>query len=215
MAKRKFIKKRRLERIVEREATIDPHDYRAKLISLLENLNVDFVTHDSEEGKDDYYGFKLSYDPPCERTWYIVKNPFGGNDLELAIEYSFDLMFGKGCWSFHPTEIEFGRFCDTIKAIVAGRGATVRFCVDDETKASAVLVDDELDSINDFALMERIAEKDWYGTNRGIDYYPDFNLIIKLKNELRRQRSRNGWLADFEYFNPANNKSLIFGKTST
>ena len=215
MAKRKFIEKRRQARVVEREATIDPRNYRTKLISLLENLNFDFVTHDSENEKDAYYGFKLSYDPPQERMWYIVKNPFGGNDLELAIEYSFDLMFGKGCWSFHPTEVEFDRFCDTIKAIAEGQGATVSFCVDNETKASAVLVCDELDAVNDYTLMERIAEKDWYGTNRSIDYYADLNLIIKLKDELRKLRSRHGWRADFEYFNPANNKSLDFGKIST
>ena len=148
MAKRKFIEKRRKERIVERESTIDPRDYRTKLISLLKSLDVDFETHDSENEKDDYYGFSLSYDPTWDRTWYIVKNPFGGKDLELAIEYSFDLMFCDGCWSYHPTENEFGRFCETIKAIVEGRGATVRFCVGDETKASAVLVGDELDAVD-------------------------------------------------------------------
>ena len=102
MAKRKFIEKRRKERIVERDATIDPRDYRTKLISLLENLNVDFETHGGENEKDDYYGFTLSYDPPCDRMWYIVKNPFGGNDLELAIESEFDLAFGAGCANRPP-----------------------------------------------------------------------------------------------------------------
>ena len=215
MAKRKFIEKRRKERIVERDATIDPRDYRTKLISLLENLNVDFETHGSENEKDDYYGFTLTYDPPWDRTWYIVKNPFGGNDLELAIESEFDLAFGAGCWSFHPTEKEFGRFCETIKAIVEGRGATVRFCVGDEAKASAVLVGDELDATNDFTLMERIAEKDWYGTDQDTLWGDPFTLSVKLKKELRRLRSRNGWRADYEYFNPADNKSLVFGKIST
>ena len=211
MAKRKFIEKRRKERIVEREATIDPRDYRAKLVSLLENLNVDFETHDSENEKDDYYGFKLSYDPPFERMWYIVKNPFGGNDLELAIESGFDLAFGAGCWSFHPTEKDFGQFCGAIKAIVEGRGATVRFCVGDEAKASAVLIGDELDAANDFALMERIAERDYYRTNQDIYWDDSFALSRKLKKELRRLRSRNGWRADFEYFNPMQNRSVGFG----
>lgn len=43
MAKRKFIEKRRKERIVEREATIDPRDYRAKLISLLGNTSIPLI----------------------------------------------------------------------------------------------------------------------------------------------------------------------------
>lgn len=211
MAKKKFTEKRRRERVIERAAAIAPRDYCEQLISLLKNLNVDFETHSSENEKDDYYGFTLWNDPPWDRIWYIVKNPFGGNDLELAIESEFDLAFGDGCWSFHPTEKDFSQFCETIKAIVEGRGATVKFCVGDETKASAVLVGDELDATNDFALMERIAEKDWYKTNRGIDYFPDNNFINKLKNELRRLRSCNGWRAEFEYFNPANNKNLDFG----
>lgn len=215
MAKKKFTEKRRRERVIERAAAIAPRDYCEQLISLLKNLNVDFETHSSENEKDDYYGFTLWNDPPWDRIWYIVKNPFGGNDLELAIESEFDLAFGDGCWSFHPTGKDFSQFCETIKAIVEGRGATVKFCVGDETKASAVLINDELDATNDFALMGRIAEKDWYRTDHDMLWGDPFTLSVKLKKELRRLRSRNGWLAEFEYFNPKNNKSLDFGKISS
>ena len=33
----------------------------------------------------------------------------------------------------------------------------------------------------------------------------------ELKKELRRLRTRNGWRADFEYFNPKQNRSVDFG----
>ena len=140
MAKRKFIEKRRQNVIAERESLVEAREYRGALESLLSEMNVQFEKHWSEDESDDYYGFNLWYDPPWERTWYIVKNPFGGADLELAIETSFDLMFDHGCWSFHPTADSFNRYCETIKSIVEGRGATVKFCVGDATKACAVLI---------------------------------------------------------------------------
>ena len=211
MAKRKFIEKRRRERTAELGAVIEPREYRATLESLLAELKVGFETHWSEDEHDNYYGFKLSYDPASDRTWYVIQNPFGGADLELAIENSFDLMFGGGCWSFHPTESEYCRFCATIKAIVDGYGANVKICVGDATKACAVLVGDELCADNEFALMDRVAEKDWYKTNRDIDYFVDVNKVEQLKKELRRLHSRNACHAEFEYFNPVNNKSLEFG----
>ena len=209
MAKRKFIEKRRSERKAERGTAVDARDYRDALSAILSGMEVQFETHGT--GIDDYEGFKLSYDPPWDRIWYVVKNPFGGTELELAVEASFDLAFGRGYWSFHPTENEFARFCETVKAIIDGCGATVSFCVGKEAKASAVLIGDELDTVNDFALMERIAERDYYGTNQDIYWGDPYGLSRELKTELRRLRSRNSWTARFEYFNPMQNKSVGFG----
>lgn len=209
MAKKKFLEKRRIERTKERETAVDPRDYCDALSAMLSGMEVQFEMHGS--GIDDYDGFKLSYDPPWDRTWYIVKNPLGGTELELAIEASFDLAFGGGYWSFHPTENEFARFSETVKAIIEGRGATVSFCIGEEVKASAVLVGDELDTANDFALMERIAERDYYGTNQDIYRGDTYGLSRELKTKLRRLRSRNRWTARFEYFNPGQNKSVDFG----
>ncbi len=210
MAKRKFIEKRRQNVAVERESLVEAREYRGALESLLSDMDVQFEKHWSEDNNDDYYGFKLWYDPPWDRTWYIVKNPFGGTDLELAIETSFDLMFGCACWSFNPTANSFNRYRETIKSIVEGRGATVKFCVGDATKACAVLIGNELDDSNDFALMERIAERDWYGTDRDIDYNVERNKIENVKKELRRFRSRCGWRAEFKYFNPKNDRHVEF-----
>jgi hypothetical protein len=140
-----------------------------------------------------------------------LEKPIGGTKLELAIEASFDLAFGGCYWSFHPNENEFARFCDTVKPIIEGRGATVSFCVGEVAKASAVLIGDELDTANDFALMERIAERDYYGTNQDIYWGDPYGLSRELKTELRRLRSRNSWTARFEYFNPMQNKSVGFG----
>ena len=209
MAKKKFVEKRRIERTTERETAVDPRDYRNTLSSMLSGMEVQFETHGT--GIDDYDGFKLSYDPPWDKTWYVVKNPLGGMELELAVEASFDLAFGGGYWSFHPTDNEFARFCETVKAIIEGRGATVSFCVGEETKASAVLVGDELDTANDLALMERIAERDYYGTNQDIYWGDPYGLSRELKTKLRRFRSRNSWTARFEYFNPMQNESVGLG----
>ena len=200
MAKKKFVAKRRIERTTERETAVDPRDYRNTLSAMLSGMEVQFETHGTS-----------IYDPPWDRTWYVVMNPFGGMELELAVEASFDLAFGGGYWSFHPTDNEFARFCETVKAIIEGRGATVSFCVGEETKASAVLVGDELDTANDLALMERIAERDYYGTNQDIYWGDPYGLSRELKTELRRLRSRNSWTARFEYFNPMQNKSVGFG----
>ena len=209
MAKKKFVEKRRIERTTERETAVDPRDYRNTLSAMLSGMKVQFETHGT--GIDDYDGFKLSYDPPWDKTWYVVKNPFGGMELELAVEASFDLAFGGGYWSFHPTDNEFARFCETVKAIIEGRGATVSFCVGEVVKASAVLIGDELDTANDFALMERIAERDYYGTNQDIYWGDPYGLSRELKTKLRRLRSRNSWTARFEYFNPMQNESVGFG----
>ena len=209
MAKQKFIERRRNERKAAFEMAVDARDYRDTISTMLSGMEVQFETHGT--GIDDYVGFKLSYDPPWDRTWDVIKNPFCGMELELALEASFDLAFGGGYWSFHPTDNEFARFCEMVKAIIEGRGATVSFCVGEVAKASAVLIGDELDTANDFALMERIAERDYYGTSQDIYWGDPYSLSRELKTKLRRLRSRNSWTARFEYFNPMQNKSVGFG----
>ena len=128
----------------------------------------------------------------------------------LSLHYSCVAM-QSGCDVIHLTRNEFTSFCETVKAIIEGRGATVSFCVGEVVKASAVLIGDELDTANDFALMERIAERDYYGTNQDIYWGDPYGVSRELKTKLRRFRSRNSWTARFEYFNPMQNESVGFG----
>lgn len=214
MAKRKFIEQRRKNRVVERTTSIDARAKRDEVGALLTSIGVEFETHWSEDAHDDFDGFCLSYDPPWDRMWYIVRNPFGGLDLELAIDSDFDISFGFSCWSFHSTEAGYAKFCETITAVLTGNGASVSCLVDGEDKAHAILVGDYMND-DDMRLLERIAERDYYRTNMDIEYNEDFNLSIPLKKKLRKLRSRKGWTASFVFWNPAMNKKIEFNKSWT
>ena len=83
---------------------------------------------------------------------------------------------------------------------------------DGEDGSHAILVG-ELMNESDMRLMERIAERDYWGTNRDIYYKDDFNVSIELKKRLRKLRSRNGWSASYEFWNPQMNKVISFSKS--
>ena len=83
---------------------------------------------------------------------------------------------------------------------------------DGEDVSHAILVG-ELMNESDMRLLERIAERDYWGTNQDIYYKDDFNVSIELKKRLRKLRSRNGWSASYEFWNPQMNKVISFSKS--
>ena len=76
MAKRKFTEQRRRMRAVERQNPLDARDYRDAFAEFLNGLGVEVEMHWSGDDLEKFEGFKLSYDPVWDRTWYIVNNPY-------------------------------------------------------------------------------------------------------------------------------------------
>lgn len=212
MAKKKFIERRRQKCREDRTKSIDARDYRSSVVGLLTEMGVEFETHECGSDEDGYCGFKLSYDPAWDRTWYIVKNPHGGSDLELAVEYGFDVMFGHACWSFRPTLGGYQNFCEMIKAVLSGNAAAVSCLVGGEEVAVAILARELLNE-QDMRLLERIAERDYYQTEQDIYYKDDFSTSLELKKKLRKLRSRDGWVASYAFWDPKKNKIEEFKKS--
>lgn len=211
MAKKKFVERRRRMADAENRSFIDAHGCRDSITELLQSLGVEFETHWSEDEDDDYDGFVLSWEYDTDRMWYVVKNPHGCGLLELAIDYGFDVLFGGAGWSFHPTISGYENFREMITAIVNGNASAVRCLIDGEDVAHAILVGDLMNEY-DMRLLERIAERDYYGTNQDTDYTDNFNASIELKKKLRELRSRNGWTAAYEFWDPRLNKVVEFRK---
>lgn len=210
MSKKKFLERRRRMAAVERGKPLDARNYRDSIVALLRSLGVEFETHWSED--EDYDGFELTWDIPYDRTWYVIKNPYGGECLELAIDYGFDVSFGCACWSFHPTTQGYDNFCEMISALVEGRAAAVSCLVDGKDVSHAILVGEMMND-DDMRLLERIAERDYYGTNQDTDYTYNLNASVGLKKRLRKLRSRSGWSASYVFWNPQVNKVVEFRRS--
>jgi hypothetical protein len=208
MVKKKFLDRRR-KGVRELHTSGEARDYKDAIAELLESLEVDFESHWSEDENDDYDGFMLSFDPPWNRIWYIIKNPFGGSDLELGLDYDFDISFGRSCWSFFPTAEGHRGFCDMIKAILTNTAASVSCIVEGEYKASGILVRELMDE-NDMRLLERIAERDYYRNSHDVDHTMRFMVSVPLKKELRKLRSKKGWAASYEFWDSKLNKTINF-----
>lgn len=187
MAKRKFTEQRRRMRAVERQNPLDARDYRDAFAEFLNGLGVEVEMHWSGDDLEKFEGFKLSYDPVWDRTWYIVNNPYGGHNLELAIESGFDILFGDACWSFHPTIQGYTDYQNTISALLVGNAASVSCRIEGKCEVRAILVGELMDE-SDMRLLERIAERDFFATNQAVEYADNFNLSIPLKKKLRRMK---------------------------
>lgn len=212
MAKKKFVERRRQKAAIKCRTWLDARRCRDSISELLRSHGVVFETHWSEDENDEYSGFDRSWDCGTDRTWYVIENPHGGSPLELAIDSCFDIRFGCACWSFHPNPQGYEGFREMISSVLCGRAASVSCLIDGEDVSHAILVG-ELMNESDMRLLERIAERDYWGTNQDIYYKDDFNVSIELKKRLRKLRSRNGWSASYEFWNPQMNKVISFSKS--
>lgn len=215
MNKNPILMKRRKYRVAEGMTSVAARDCRASTVSLLKGLGAEFETHWSEDEKDGYDGFTLSYDPPWDRTWYIVKNPFGGSNLEIALESGFDVAFGNACWRFRPTVRGHADFREMISALLNGRAASVSCLADGEDAADAILVGEMLSEGNERRLLDRIAEREYYRTEQDVYCSDSFNMSLGLKRKLRKLTSRKGWVASYEFWNPAMNREVDFRRPAS
>lgn len=204
MAKKKFLEQRRKRAAADLRNQLDARGLREDLVRFLDELGLEFEEHWSEDENDHFEGFELDVaaDQPYDRTWYIVKNPNAGPDLELSVEYSFDLMFGSSCWSYRPTAEGYRKFCETIKGIVTGRAAGVEFYGGGEYHAaSAVLGGGDLNTENELRFLNRIAERDYHNMLRIMYGNGDVSLNKEYK-KLLKMRNKGGCVAKFRYWNP-------------
>jgi hypothetical protein len=65
---------------------------------------------------------------------------------------------------------------------------------------------------NDMRLLERIAERDYYRNGHDVDHTMNSMVSVPLKKELRQLRSKKGWSASYEFWNPKYNKTVDFIK---
>ena len=211
MAKKKFVEKRREETQRGVRDSISARSKANEFVDTVRGLGVEVEVYHSND-ESGYYGLMFSYDPPDDVTWIVIRNPLGGPEIELTISYGFGVGFAGGYWLFQPTRRGYQGFVDMVRAILEDRASSVRFVVDGEREASALLKDKELDSGNELRLLNTIAAKDYWRTEGGIYGMPEKSHVAELQAKLRRIRSRKAWSAEFKFWNPAKDRVEVFDK---